>query len=150
MSEVRLKLFQLFIAPLSIACNKWDHKLPVGQLHSQGELIAEACMVEAGDRQPVVRMELFSSNRFEDSGNEAEPMPFSLHLQGCNPNVSDRIGIVFYGVADGKKPDVLSIGEGERTASDIGIGLFDEQGKLIPINAELKTWKPLTKGTRIL
>ncbi|HGM7585001.1 TPA: fimbrial protein, partial [Serratia marcescens] len=52
--------------------------------------------------------------------------------------------------ADGKNPDVLSVGEGEGIASGVGIALFDEQGQLIPINSEPQSWKSLTKGTRIL
>ena len=150
MLKTRLGLFLLFIAPLSIAGNKWNVTLPGGLMRFQGELIAEACTVEAGDRQLVVRMGQVSSNRFKDAGDDADPVPFSLHLQDCNPNVSDRVGIVFHGVADGKNPDVLSVGEGEGIASGVGIALFDEQGQLIPINSEPQSWKPLTKGTRIL
>lgn len=150
MLKIRLGLFLFFIAPLSIAGNKWNVTLPGGQMRFEGELIAEACTVDAGERQQVVRMGQISSNRFKDAGDYADPVPFSLHLQDCNTNVSDRVNIVFHGVADGKNPDVLSVGEGEGIASGIGIALFDDQGQPIPINSESQAWKPLIKGTRIL
>ncbi|MGP3121115.1 fimbrial protein [Serratia nevei] len=150
MLKTRLGLFIFFIAPLSIASNKCNATVPAGQMRFQGVLIAETCSVESGDRQLVVRMGQISSNRFKDAGDDANPMPFSLHLQNCNPNVSDRVGIVFRGVADGKNPSVLSVGEGEGIASGVGIALFDEQGQFIPINSESQFWKPLTKGARIL
>jgi fimbrial protein len=150
MLKNRLGLFLMFLAPLSIAGNKWNVTLPGGQMRFQGELIAEACTVEAGDRQMTVRMGQVSSNRFRAAGDDADPVSFALHLQDCNPNVSDRVGIVFHGIADGKNPDVLSVGEGEGIASGIGVALFDDTGKIIPINSEPQAWRPLTKGLRVL
>lgn len=150
MLKTRLGFLLMLIAPLSLAGNKWNVTLPVGQMRFQGELIAEACTVEAGDRQLVVRMGQVRSNLFKVAGDDARGVPFSLHFQDCNPNVSVRVGIVFHGVADGKNPDVLSVGEGEGIASGVGIALFDEQGQFIPLNSEPQFWKPLAKGTRIL
>jgi fimbrial protein len=42
--------------------------------------------------------------------------------------------VAFHGVADGKNPDVLSVGEGPGIASGIGIALFDSQGQQLPLN----------------
>lgn len=148
--KTKVGFFLLFIAPLSSAGNKWNVTLPGGQMRFQGELIAEACTIEAGDRQHVVRMGQVSSNRFKKTGDDADPVPFSLHLQDCSTNVSERVGIVFHGVADGKKPDVLSVGEGEGIATGVGIALFDNQGQLIPIDSEPQSYKKLVRGTRVL
>lgn len=48
--------------------------------------------------------------------------------------VSERVGVAFHGVADGKNPDVLSVGEGPGIATNIGVALFDDEGNLVPIN----------------
>jgi type 1 fimbria pilin len=36
----------------------------------------------------------------------------ALNLQDCSTAVSQHVGVAFHGVADGKNPDVLSVGEG--------------------------------------
>lgn len=41
--------------------------------------------------------------------------------------VSERVGVAFHGVADGKNPDVLSVGEGPGIATNVGIALFDDE-----------------------
>lgn len=101
----------------------------------QGVVIAESCRVEAGDRQMTVNMGQISSNRFHSAGEDTAPVPFDIHLQDCNTAVSQRVGVTFRGVGDGKNPDVLSVGEGPGIATGIGIALFDKENKLIPLNS---------------
>ena len=48
--------------------------------------------------------------------------------------------------ADGKNPDVLSVGEGPGIASGIGIALFDSQGQQLPLNRPPGRWVPLWKN----
>lgn len=150
MLKIRLGFFLMALAPLSIAGNKWNGTLPGGQMRFQGELIAEACTVEAGDMQLTVHMGQVSSNSFSAAGDLADPVPFALHLQDCNPNISEHVGIEFHGVADGKNPDVLSVGEGEGIATGVGIALFDDNGQIIPINSVPQAWRPLIHGSRVL
>ncbi|MDQ7099074.1 MULTISPECIES: fimbrial protein [unclassified Serratia (in: enterobacteria)] len=135
MLKIRLGLFLTVIAPLSIAGNQWNMPLSGGQMRFQGELIAESCTVETGDRQLIVRMGQVSSNRFKSVGDTADPVPFTIHLQDCNAHVSSHVDIMFHGVADGKNPDILSVGEGGGTALGIGIALFDGNGHFVPINS---------------
>ncbi len=78
----------------------------------QGLIMASSCRVEAGDRQMTVNLGQISSNRFHDVGEDSNPIPFAIHLQDCSTAVSQHVGVAFHGVADGKNPDVLSVGEG--------------------------------------
>ena len=55
--------------------------------------------------------------------------------------MSERVGVAFHGVADGKNPDVLSVGEGPGIATNIGVALFDDEGNLVPINRPPANWK---------
>ena len=77
----------------------------------QGVIIAETCRIEAGDKQMTVNMGQISSNRFHAVGEDSAPVPFVIHLRECSTVVSERVGVAFHGVADGKNPDVLSVGE---------------------------------------
>lgn len=102
----------LLLPPLALAGNQWNVTLPGGSMRFQGLIMASSCRVEAGDRQMTVNLGQISSNRFHDVGEDSNPIPFTIHLQDCSTAVSQHVGVAFHGVADGKNPDVLSVGEG--------------------------------------
>lgn len=143
MKGVNAGLLILLMAPLAIADNRSEVTVAGGSMRFQGLIIAGTCRVEAGDQQMTVRMGQISSNRFHFPGEDADPVPFDIHLHDCSTAVSQRVGVSFLGVADGKNPDVLSIGEGPGIAAGIGIALFDEEEQLIPLNSPPKTWRRL-------
>lgn len=107
----------LLLPPLALAGNQWNVTLPGGSMRFQGLIMASSCRVEAGDRQMTVNLGQISSNRFHDVGEDSNPIPFAIHLQDCSTAVSQHVGVAFHGVADGKNPDVLSVGEGPGIAS---------------------------------
>ncbi len=143
-------LLTLLLGPLAIAGNHWNAQLPGGLMRFQGELIAEACSVEARDRHLIVTMGQVSSNRFHWVGDEADPVPFDLHLQNCSTNVSRNVGVMFHGIADGKNPDVLSVGDGPGAATGVAVALFDGSGRFIPLNTAPQYWTALQEGPLIL
>ncbi|WP_435339484.1 fimbrial protein, partial [Klebsiella aerogenes] len=73
-------------------------------------------------------------------------VPFDIHLQDCSTAVSQHVGVSFRGVADGKNPDVLSVGEGPGIATGVGIALFDNEDQLIPLNSPPGAWRRLYTG----
>lgn len=86
----------------ALAGNKWNTTLPGGNMQFQGVIIAEACRIEAGDKQMTVNMGQISSNRFHAVGEDSAPVPFVIYLRECSTVVSERVGVAFHGVADGK------------------------------------------------
>ncbi|STV03301.1 type 1 pilus biosynthesis fimbrial protein [Klebsiella pneumoniae] len=96
----------------------WNVTLPGGSMRFQGLIMASSCRVEAGDRQMTVNLGQISSNRFHAVGEDSNPIPFAIHLQDCSTAVSQHVGVTFHGVADGKNPDVLSVGEGRGSPVD--------------------------------
>ncbi len=133
MQGVRSGLLIFLFPLLALAGNHWNAMLPGGNLRFQGVIIAESCRVEAGDQQMTINMGQISSNRFHSSGEDANPVPFDIHLQDCSTAVSQRVGVSFRGTADGKKPEVFSVGEGPGIATGVGIALFDKDNQLIPL-----------------
>lgn len=136
----------LLFSSVAMAGNRWNVTLPGGSMHFQGNVIAEACRVEAGDQQMTVRMGQISSNKVYGVGSDAYPVSFTIHLQDCNTNVSQRIGVGFYGVADDKNPEVLSVESTSNSATGVGIGIFDEQNQLIRLNSPPLIYKSLKSG----
>lgn len=125
----------LLLPPLALAGNHRNVTVAGETLRFQGVIIAEACRVEAGDQHMTVNMGQISSNRFHSAGEDANPVPFDIHLQDCSTAVSQHVGVSFRGVVDGKNPDVLSVGEGPGIATGVGIVLFDNEDQLIPLNS---------------
>ena len=150
MQGMKSGLLLILLPPLALAGDRWDVMLPGGNMRFQGVIIAAACRVEAGDRQMTVNMGQISSNRFHSVGEDADPVPFDIHLQDCSTAVSQRVGVTFHGVADGKNPDVLSVGEGPGIATGIGVALFDKDDRQIPLNSPPDRWIPLYTGPTTL
>lgn len=143
-------LLTLLLGLTAIAGNHWTAQLPSGLMRFQGELIAEACSVEASDRHLMVTMGQISSNRFHWAGEESDPVSFDLHLQNCSTHVSRNVGVMFHGIADGKNPDVLSVGDGPGVATGVAVALFDGNGQFIPLNSATQYWTALQEGPVIL
>lgn len=53
-----------------------------GNMQFQGVIIAEACRIEAGDKQMTVNMGQISSNRFHAVGEDSSPVPFCYSFTG--------------------------------------------------------------------
>lgn len=140
----------LLLPTIALAGNHWNVTTPGGNMRFQGEIIAEACSVDAGDRLMTVNMGQISSHRFHAAGEDASPVAFTIHLLDCDTTVSQRVGVTFNGVADGKDPDVLSVGEGAGIATGIGVALFNSDGSLIPLNREPVSWTRLYDGPTTL
>ncbi|MFP9230233.1 type 1 fimbrial minor subunit FimI [Pectobacterium cacticida] len=150
MKRMKSGLLMFWLPSLAFAGNQWNSTLPGGNMRFQGVIIAESCRVEAGDRQMTVRMGQISSNRFHSAGEDIHPVPFDIHLQECSTAVSQRVGVTFHGVADGKNPDVLSVGEGPGIATGVGVALFDKEDRLIPLNSPPTAWTRLYTGPTTL
>lgn len=146
MQGMKSGLLMFLLPSLALASNRWDITLPEGNMRFQGVIIAESCRVETGDQQMTVNMGRISSNRLHAAGEDTNPVSFDIHLQDCTTAVSQRVGIAFLGVADGKNSDVLSVGEGPGIASGIGVALFDEEDRQIPLNSPPLAWTPLYNG----
>jgi fimbrial protein len=146
-----LILSLLFLLPPTLEAGQhWEVMLPGGAMRFQGELLAEACSVETSDRSLTVNMGQLRTNMLHAPGEDTDPIEFDIHLRDCNKNVSQYVGIAFNGVADGKNPDVISIGEGPNIAQDIGVAIFDATDTLIPLNSPPRRIAQVMNGETIL
>ncbi|PJX33421.1 fimbrial protein [Klebsiella sp. A-Nf5] len=150
MQGMKSGLLFFLLSPLALAGNNWNVTLPGGNMRFQGIIIAESCRVAAGDLQLTVNMGQISSNRFHSTGEDANPAPFDIHLQDCSTAVSRNVAISFHGAADGKNPDVLSVGEGPGIATGLGIAIFDKEDQLIQLNSPPGSWRRLYTGPTTL
>ncbi|EKS6740457.1 fimbrial protein [Enterobacter ludwigii] len=150
MQGVKTGLLMFLLPPLALAGNHRNVTVAGGNMRFQGVIIAESCRIDASDQQMIVNMGQIRSNRFHSAGDDANPVPFDIHLQDCSTSVSQHVGVSFRGVADGKNPDVVSVGEGPGIATGVGIALFDNEDQLIPLNSPPGTWRRLYTGPTTL
>ncbi|WP_429066218.1 fimbrial protein [Aeromonas bestiarum] len=113
-------------------------------------MITESCRIEASVSQMTIKMGQISSNQFHAQGGDTNPVHFDIHLQECSTAVSQHVGIAFQGVADEKNPNVLSVGEGPRIATGIGIALFDKEGSQVLLNHPPISWTQRYSGPTML
>ncbi|HFT1963318.1 TPA: fimbrial protein [Enterobacter ludwigii] len=141
----------IFLLPtLALAGNHLNVTVAGGSMRFQGVIIAESCRVEINDQQMTINLGQISSNRFHSEGEDASPVPLDIHLLDCSTAVSKHVGASFRGVADGKNPDVLSVGEGPGFATGVGIALFDRKEQLVPLNSPPGAWQTLYNGPTTL
>ncbi|WP_371822215.1 fimbrial protein [Serratia sp. JSRIV001] len=141
--KMQSAFFLMLLPPVVFAGNQWNVTVAGGNMRFQGEIIAEACRVEAGSHNMTVIMGQVSSNRFHAVGEDAGPTPFEINLLDCSTAVSQRVSVAFHGIADGKNPELLSVGEGNGVASGVGVAIFDEKNQLIPVNGPVRSWTTL-------
>lgn len=143
-------LVTLLLGGKAIADNMWHDQLPGGLMRFEGVVIAETCSVETRDRNLTVSMGNITTDRFRLAGDEADPVPFDLHLQNCNSAVSRNVGIMFHGMADSNNPQVLSVGNGPGVATGVAVALFDERGRFVLLDTAPRYWVPAQDGPLIL
>lgn len=125
-------------------------QLPDGDVHFYGEVVSGACAVGMLSREQIVKMGSVGSSRFKFSGDFEDPVPFDITLLDCDPRVSESVGVMFSGIADGKDPQIFKIGYGAGTAQGVGLGLFDAHENLL-IPGEAPPWfTPLQEGKNAL
>ncbi|WP_017891205.1 fimbrial protein [Serratia sp. S4] len=134
----------------AMAGNRHHVIIDGGRVHLRGVLTAAACSVSTESANQVIDMGPLSSNQFGDLGSYAPPIEFIIRLTECSTAVSNTVGITFFGVTDGKDPQVLKAGEGENAASGVGLALFDYKGDIILPNTAPLSWANLHEGENIL
>lgn len=121
--------------------------LPGGMVHMTGSVIGAACAVSAESEDKKVLMGQVRSNQFKELGSWADPVSFTIDLINCDTSISQQVGMIFTGVADGKDPLVFRAGEGSGAAKGVGLGLFDTFGSLIVPNSRARHLTILNNGT---
>ncbi|MVX99146.1 fimbrial protein [Enterobacteriaceae bacterium 8376wB9] len=121
-----------------------------GIVHLRGVLTEAACTVSTGSAHQVVDMGQVRSNQFGYLGSFTSPVEFSISLTGCSTAISNTVGVAFYGVTDGKDPQVLRAGAGEGAALGVGLALFDRNGDVIIPNTPPRSGMALQQGNNVL
>jgi type 1 fimbria pilin len=112
-----------------------------GEVHMNGKIIEGACSVSTESQDMHIDMGQYNTHSFERVGAlSTTSMPFTLRLEGCKPEVSQGVGVVFSGMTDPKEPDVFLVStvkgvpvgiSGNTGFSGLGLLISDEAGNLM-------------------
>ncbi|QFH71693.1 fimbrial protein [Enterobacter sp. E76] len=121
-----------------------------GDVRFYGQVVNAACSVAVDSRDQIVDMGQVRSNRFRTLGEWQDPHPFHIRLEDCSTNVSQSVGVMFSGEADGKDPLVFQTGYGAGAATGVGIGISDATGQLLMPNIAPIRFSPIQEGETVL
>ena len=121
----------LLFASMAAAGNRHHVIIDGGQVKLRGAITAPGCSVSTASRNQIVDMGIVRSNQFSGVGSYSPPVAFTLHLTGCTQAIYHTVGISFWGVTDGKDPQVLKTGDGPGISAGVGLALFNAQDELL-------------------
>lgn len=104
-----------------------------GTINFTGNIISEACEVDAGYQNQTVILGDVSSQSFQAAGDKSSPTGFQIVLENCAAAISE-VTVKFDGPADSGNVELLALNSGE-TATGVGIEIADSVGNPIPLYA---------------
>lgn len=105
-----------------------------GEVHFDGSIISDACVVDTAGEGISVNMGDVSTNALHIAGMHASPTKFTINLTGC-PTSIKQVAVTFDGVHDKVNSHMLRLDEGQ-TAQGVAIQISDKYNKTIPIGEE--------------
>lgn len=116
-------------------------------VHFHGALVAQPCVLPDSDTElklhfgSVIEKSLYQYQR-------TKSLPFSIHLEDCNPSLMNTVSVTFNGSPDDELPTYLAL-ESTSTAKGVAIGLEMADGTPLDINKAAPSL-PLTAGDNTL
>ncbi|MFP1763832.1 fimbrial protein [Lonsdalea quercina] len=114
-----------------------------GTVHMNGILSEGGCAVATDSQNMHIKMGQYTTHAFDRTGAlSTHSVPFTLRLTGCAPDIADRVGITFSGMAAPKAPDLFLVisadgspvgVSGDNGFSGLGLMISDQEGhQVIP------------------
>ena len=81
-----------------------------GEVHLNGSLVDGGCAVVTDSQDMHIDMGQYTTHAFDHVGAlSTQEVPFTLRLTDCAPEVADKVGITFSGMAAPKAPDLFLV-----------------------------------------
>lgn len=145
--KLTLFTFCIGVASNTYSDNKHDVIIDGGMVHLKGKIVGAACTVAIESKHQVVDMGKIRSNFFSGVGSDALPVPFFIKLTDCSSDISNSVGVGFWGNIDTKNPNIFKVtskfGSG---AEGIGVALFTSSNDLILPNTQISETYTLHNG----
>lgn len=105
-----------------------------GDLSFKGVVMAYPCSIAPESERVLVDFGEISTKSLYLNG-KTTPVPFTIKLQDCNPNVFNAVTVTFSGIANANLADHLAIGAtAPGNAGGVGIGLLEDDDTPVRLN----------------
>lgn len=115
-----------------------------GTINFTGEILDQACEVDAGTANQTVTLGKVSKSAFSTAGDTAAPTAFDIKLNKC-PSALNTASIKFEGTPNATDNSVLAIKAVNGAATGVGVKLYNADGSALPLSKASQSF-PLTKG----
>lgn len=108
-----------------------------GTVNFVGEIIADACQVDAGSQNLTVNLGKVAATSFGAAGAKSSPTAYQIKLSQC-PASATGVTIKYDGLSDTGNTDLLKldpVAAPGTAASGVGIEIADSAGNTIPLHS---------------
>jgi type 1 fimbria pilin len=130
-----------------LACGLASGAQAATDMKFHGELVAEPCVVVAGDDQVALDFgELTNKDLY--SYGRTKGKAFQLRLTGCDPAIAKNVRVTFSGTESSKLPGLLAL-DGVSQAGGVAIGLETPAGVALALDKPSEKY-PLKVGSTLI
>ncbi|CAI0981483.1 fimbrial protein [Serratia quinivorans] len=130
-----------------LACGLATGAQAATDMKFHGELVAEPCVVAAGDDQVALDFgELTNKDLY--SYGRTKGKAFQLRLTGCDPAIAKNVRVTFSGSENSKLPGLLAL-DGASQAGGVAIGLETPAGVALALDKPSEKY-PLKVGSTLI
>jgi type 1 fimbria pilin len=130
-----------------LACGLASGAQAATDMKFHGELVAEPCVVAAGDDQVALDFgELTNKDLY--SYGRTKGKAFQLRLTGCDPAIAKDVRVTFSGSESSKLPGLLAL-DGVSQAGGVAIGLETPTGVALALDKPSEKY-PLKVGSTLI
>lgn len=104
-----------------------------------GTLVSLPCTISGSDLQIPVHFGAVNAHELY-LGQTMPRIPFVLHLEDCDPSISDRVNVTFTGIEDQELPGLLKLDSSKSVASGVAIGLENTNGDKISLHKSTQAY----------
>ncbi|CAI0789056.1 Fimbrial adapter papK precursor [Serratia quinivorans] len=130
-----------------LACGLASGAQAATDMKFHGELVAEPCVVAAGDDQVALDFGELSNKDLYSSGR-TKGKAFQLRLTGCDPAIAKDVRVTFSGTESSKLPGLLAL-DGASQAGGVAIGLETPTGVALALDKPSEKY-PLKTGSTVI
>ncbi|HEJ7179684.1 TPA: fimbrial protein [Serratia marcescens] len=115
-----------------------------GTINFTGEILEQACEVDAGSKSQTVALGKVSKNAFSSAGDTAAATSFDIKLSKC-PGALSTASVKFEGTPNATDNNVLALNQETGAATGVGVKLYNVDGSALPLSKGSQSF-PLVKG----
>lgn len=119
-----------------------------GTVYITGVIKNKTCIVSPDSENLVVHMSDITVQQLAEQRNNTPYEKFSINLEQCGAGLKN-ISVHFEGAANQGNPDLLALTGGPGYASGVGVGIYNPDKTLIPLNNESQLFSLTNSQTTI-